>query len=818
MHIHFTRPHLGLSAKVIFIVTLVSLVGVLTSSFFLTRWHNTQLIDSAELSLNQLGAPIKVSLQHAMLTHDQAMLNQVVYAIAQEPGLQRIRVLDNSGQIRSSSYLAEVGESIAPTQAECQACHVNANSQPASSKTSALIDTPLSQYLVNVSPIENGPLCRDCHSPEVKTLGLLMIEAPVKDLNTQIRESSQQILWAALLTFGLLVGLMVPILRRYIAKPVAELSKGVAEISSSNLDYRIHVSSHDEIGDLASGLETMRQQLKTSRAQMELRNRELAVLYEVALVTGQLLDIETILASVLDIVIEKKSLATGLIYLWDRETNRFERRVSRGNSEEKLRQIELKRREPGGDLTQIVANSGEALFVPDRSVDPYFRKFWATPTVSSYVNIPLKSKGRVIGTMELTSLPGQFLTQRQVEILKAVGHQIGIAIDNNSMLNETRRNAHESSTLYELGARISASLDMGQVLQAVTAGARQALVADIALVGLMDDEQHELSVRAADGTFSPDWDGVRLPLEIGHAKPGIAFNRVLNLENIPDDFPALAGFTASERVHALLAVPLWRGERLLGIVAVATRQPRHFIKEEVRLLTRLGQQVIIAVENARLYQQVRYLAVLEERDRLAREMHDNLAQELGYLDLKTTITRDLLARGDVAEAEASLLELKQVTREAYTDTREAIFSLRTVASLGNDFAGTLREYLAEYRAHYGLDARVVIQDEALTQFRSEAGVQVHRIIQEALTNVRKHARSTQAHVRFEREGDWVRITVEDNGRGFDPAELNEGDGRQCYGIQIMRERAEGIGGTLEFISRPNEGTRVVLRVPTAVMQ
>ena len=130
----------------------------------------------------------------------------------------------------------------------------------------------------------------------------------------------------------------------------------------------------------------------------------------------------------------------------------------------------------------------------------------------------------------------------------------------------------------------------------------------------------------------------------------------------------------------------------------------------------------------------------------------------------------------------------------------------------------MREYLAEYRAHYGLDARVIIQDEALTQFRSEAGVQVHRIIQEALTNVRKHAKSTQAHVRFEREGNSVRITVEDNGRGFNPAELNEEDGRQCYGIQIMRERAEGIGGTLEFISRVNEGTRVVLRVPTAVMQ
>lgn len=819
VHFRFVRPHVGLTTKLIVIVTLVSLAGVLTSSLLIINWHNAQLIANAELALNLLGAPVKASLQHAMLTHDQPMLNQVVYAIAQEPGLQRIRILDSTGRIQSSSYLAEVGNTLSTTQAECQACHVNGNGQSTSFKTSALIGTPMSEYLVDVSPIENGLQCRECHDPQLKTLGILMIEAPLTDLNTQIRDTFQHVAGAALITFALIVGLMVPILRKYIAKPVAELSKGVHEISSQNLDYRVHISSHDEIGNLAAGLETMRQQLKASHVEMEQRNRELAILYQVALITGQLLDLDKILASVLETVIEKKSLATGLIYLWDRDKHRFERRVSRGFTEERLREIESRRQEPDGDLTLIVAQSGEPLLVPDRSVDPYFQKFWNKPAQSAYVNIPLKSKDRVIGTMELTSQAGRSLSERQVEILKAVGHQIGIAIDNNSLLEETRRGAHESTTLYELGARISASLDLGQVLDAVAAGARQALDTEIALVALIDEDQQELAVRAAVGTYTQDWRGVRIPLEENLKIQGLAFDRVVNLESFPYDLPVgLASLINTERAKSLLAVPMWRGEQLLGIVGVVTRNPRRFTKEEARLLMRLGQQVIIAIENARLYQQVRYLAVLEERDRLAREMHDNLAQELGYLDLKTTLTRDLLARGELAQADANLGEMKRVTREAYTDTREAIFSLRAMTLLNGNYAETLREYLAEYQSHYGVDVRVVIEDEAMTRFHSDAGVQIHRIIQEALTNVRKHARSTYAHVRFEREADLVRITVEDDGRGFDPAELFRGNGDQHFGSQIMRERAESIGGTLEFISQVGEGTRVVLRVPWSAVQ
>lgn len=210
--------------------------------------------------------------------------------------------------------------------------------------------------------------------------------------------------------------------------------------------------------------------------------------------------------------------------------------------------------------------------------------------------------------------------------------------------------------------------------------------------------------------------------------------------------------------------------------------------------------------------QARQLAVLEERDRLAREMHDNLSQALGYLNLRASITDERLSSGQIAEAQASLLELKRVARETYMDVREAIFGLRArvVPELG--FLITLREYLDEYQTHYGVDVELALEDESLVEFPPDVAIQVTRIVQEALTNVRRHAGTNKARIGIDREGDQVRISVEDDGHGFDLVQT-AGGGGDYFGLQIMHERAESVGGSLQIHSLPDQGTRVVLLVP-----
>jgi signal transduction histidine kinase len=293
----------------------------------------------------------------------------------------------------------------------------------------------------------------------------------------------------------------------------------------------------------------------------------------------------------------------------------------------------------------------------------------------------------------------------------------------------------------------------------------------------------------------------------GHLEPPIC------IEKWPRDLaiPHVAELIDQEGIVSSLAAPMWSKGRLYGYVGIMMRQHRRCPKEEVELFTRLVLQVVAAIENAELYQQVRHVAVLQERDRLAREMHDNLAQMLGYVNIKASITDDLLAKNQVTQARYSLLELKQVAKDAYTDVREAIFNLRTPMSGGNGLVGLLEEYLAEYRAHYGIDANLIIENGWLTRFPAEVEVQVNRIIQEALTNVRKHAEAKHVWVRFERNDNHVRIRIEDDGIGFDPANLKR-NGAQHFGLQIMRERAESVGGELEIDSRPGAGTQVLLQV------
>lgn len=217
-------------------------------------------------------------------------------------------------------------------------------------------------------------------------------------------------------------------------------------------------------------------------------------------------------------------------------------------------------------------------------------------------------------------------------------------------------------------------------------------------------------------------------------------------------------------------------------------------------------------ENIELQKQTQSLAILQERDRLAREMHDNLAQTLGYINLRAAIADNQLVANQSLEARNSLAELKKAAKEAYTDVRESIFNLRSPNPSGDGLLSLLTNCISQYRAQYGIGVRLAVEDERLAEFPVEIQVQVHRIVQEALTNVRKHSKASQAWVRFEQVDHSVRIQVEDNGKGFDPAALT-GNGSAQFGLQIMRERAESVGGELEIDSKPGAGTRVRLYVP-----
>jgi signal transduction histidine kinase len=215
---------------------------------------------------------------------------------------------------------------------------------------------------------------------------------------------------------------------------------------------------------------------------------------------------------------------------------------------------------------------------------------------------------------------------------------------------------------------------------------------------------------------------------------------------------------------------------------------------------------------ARILEQQRALAALQERDRVARELHDSIGQIMGYVKMQVQAARALLEERP-GEADAYLEQAAAVVQDAHADVREYILGARTGLSAQVDFLTALREYLRQFSNSYRIDAELIAPPELdARKLERTADVQLLRIIQEALTNVRKHGQARRVSVTLSVEGSHIQALVADNGVGFDPSRLDAKKGR-TFGLSIMRERAQEVGGTLDVESAPGYGTRVMISVP-----
>jgi two-component system sensor histidine kinase DegS len=205
------------------------------------------------------------------------------------------------------------------------------------------------------------------------------------------------------------------------------------------------------------------------------------------------------------------------------------------------------------------------------------------------------------------------------------------------------------------------------------------------------------------------------------------------------------------------------------------------------------------------------LAALEERGRIAQELHDSLAQEIALLHLKIIEADQALSDDDVSGAKETLEEMRKIAAGAYEDVRQAIFGLRTMVSKRLGFIPSLTEYLHEFSELRQIPVDLKADGLELIRLSPQVEIQLVRIIHEALTNVYKHAGAKKAVVRFDPDGEFAKVTIEDNGKGF---QMEEVIGKRLhFGLQTMRERVEGVGGKFAVETSPGRGTRVIVHLP-----
>jgi signal transduction histidine kinase len=367
--------------------------------------------------------------------------------------------------------------------------------------------------------------------------------------------------------------------------------------------------------------------------------------------------------------------------------------------------------------------------------------------------------------------------------------------------------------LLDMAQTVSSTLELDEVVRRVAEAIVATLGVDHWMFQLVDEERGGLVhlVRSAEWAsryFKPYDSQTRIVHELLMTQKPVTCYDVLSDPRF--DPRGVSELGAKSAVGVPLLV---KGEVVAVVWPYTVDQYRHFSEEEIALAQGVGNMLGLVIRNAQLYEQSKLLAVMEERARLSREIHDGIAQTLGALQLKASQLEDSLASQQVDESQGYLYELQNMISRAYGDLREAMLGLRAVVEPGAGLVAALREYLAHYRAQCGMDVALEASEDEHATLDGETQAQAMRIVQEALRNVRRHAGTRRATVRIERHGDELCICVMDEGRGFDPSLLEGREDGRHLGLRTMRERAESVGGNLTVESAPGQGVVVMLQLP-----
>ncbi|HEY4641883.1 MAG TPA: GAF domain-containing sensor histidine kinase [Thermoanaerobaculia bacterium] len=407
------------------------------------------------------------------------------------------------------------------------------------------------------------------------------------------------------------------------------------------------------------------------------------------------------------------------------------------------------------------------------------------------------------GRVTLDAIAALALIAVSIVMVRAIG----------KMQSRLERHNQELLALHGAGLDVTAELGLDSVLNKVVAQA----------CGLVGAKYGALSVVRDDGSIeafitsgvSPEVRARIGPPPVGHGLLGVVLREgeLLRLTDIGRDSRS-HGFPPNHPVmRSLLAVPITCKGPFKGNLYLSEKNDgSQFTESDEETLVRFAVQAAVAIDNAHLHRQVADLAVAQERLRIAHEMHDGIAQVLGYVSTKTQAATEYIRQGKTDDGLDQLRQLGNAAREAYGDVREAIVDLRTLPGPSQSFEDVLREYADRWMDQTGIATQLIV--DSTLELTPGMELQLVRIIQEGLTNVRKHAKATTAKVDLRRREGILFLTIADDGVGLQQTARNPTVFPR-FGMATMRERSESIGGRFVIDSTPGKGTTIRVEVPLA---
>ncbi len=370
---------------------------------------------------------------------------------------------------------------------------------------------------------------------------------------------------------------------------------------------------------------------------------------------------------------------------------------------------------------------------------------------------------------------------------------------------------HELEALNQVAREITSRLDTTQVLQTITTRTRELLGAETAILCLLDEQGEQLNMQIHSGPVEA-LTGKRAVRIDGNLRESLKSEGILPCTQANCRWEC--GILQPGFHHEHLTVPLQVEGRPIGALCVGVRQAQTFPADAEELLTRLANSAAVALQNAQLYAQAERIAALEERQRIAADMHDGLGQVLSSLGLLVDQAQDALAEEEPIEHLRLRLErIRQVTTEAVRTTRQAIDALLHSPPQPTSLQDHLEEML--HARQTNTNARLALHNHAAPVFLPEAQLeQVKHIVAEAIRNACRHSHAEHIQVELTPATDNLIIRVQDDGCGFNlqkPAQ----DGRKHFGLQLMQMRASHLNTNLNIESAPGHGTCVTLSLPAS---
>lgn len=365
------------------------------------------------------------------------------------------------------------------------------------------------------------------------------------------------------------------------------------------------------------------------------------------------------------------------------------------------------------------------------------------------------------------------------------------------------------AALYASAAFVAHAESLDDLAQGMARQVRQAARADATAVRWSDEANRKYLLLASDGLPQAVIDEEQcIPTGdclCGQPQGG-AMTRVIPIQ--PEGPASRLGHCAKAGFETVISVPVQLHERMVGEINLFYREPKPLADDDRALLETMASHLAGAIEGLRAAALQRETAVAEERGFIARELHDSIAQSLAFVKIQLGLLRTDIGNGDAAGIEKTLAELDAGVHESLGDVRELLVHFRTRTN-SEDIAPALRTTLQKFEHQTGLATHLDMQGDGMP-LPADVQVQVLHVVQEALSNVRKHAQAREVWVEVQQMPQW-RVEVRDDGCGFDPERA--GVDETHVGLRIMRERAQNIGATVEVASVPGSGTCVVLKLP-----